>query len=47
MSGLPSPEDIAIKILVWLSAPAVIVTILPVFSPQPDGSLSDGRAPAL
>jgi hypothetical protein len=27
MSGLPSPEDIAIKILVWLSAPAVIVTI--------------------
>lgn len=27
MSDLPSPEDIAIKILVWLSAPAVIVTI--------------------
>ena len=28
MSGLPSPGDIAVEILVWLSAPAVIVTIL-------------------
>jgi hypothetical protein len=31
MSGLPSPEDIAIKILVWLSAPAVIITIFTSF----------------
>ena len=27
MSGLPSPQDIVVKVLVWLSAPAVIVMI--------------------
>jgi hypothetical protein len=31
MSGLPSPQDIAVKILIWLSAPAVIVMIFTSF----------------
>jgi hypothetical protein len=43
MSGLPSPEDIAIKILIWLSAPAVIVTIFTSFLAAA-GWLSVGRA---
>jgi hypothetical protein len=27
MNGLPSPEDITVRVLIWLGAPAVIVTI--------------------
>jgi hypothetical protein len=26
MSGLPSPEDLAVKVLLWIGAPAVVVT---------------------
>jgi hypothetical protein len=45
MSGLPSPEDIAIKIFVWLSAPAVIVTIFTSFLAA-TGWLTLGRTSA-
>src|ERR1019366_8151111 len=45
MNGLPSPEDIAVKIIIWLSAPAVIVTIFTSFLAA-TGWLTLGRTSA-